>query len=179
MNKKQLIAMTSIISIIALSIVLTITNTKTITNEDPYLAGIDSTNIDEAIPAVQVYYYIKKYSEEYDIPEDYAFSVAYTETRYQGPCDVKYNPIQTSSAGACGPMQIMPATAKLICKKKISRNQLHNDIDLNVKISMMLLRNLHDRYNNWGKVFGAYNTGRPCVNSYAKKILSKKYKWSL
>jgi soluble lytic murein transglycosylase-like protein len=171
--------MTSIIGIIGLTVVLTTFNPKTIINSDPYLAGIDSTNIDEAIPAVQMYYYIKKYSNEYGIPEDYAFSVAYVETRYQGPCDVKYNPIQTSYAGACGPMQIMPATAKLICKKKISRNQLHNDIDLNVKISIMLMRNLHDKYNNWGKVFGAYNTGRPCINSYARKILSKKYNWAI
>jgi soluble lytic murein transglycosylase-like protein len=47
-------------------------------------------------------------------------------------------------------MQIIPATAKLICGKPIPKKVLKNDIKLNVMISMKLLRRLHDKYKNWG-----------------------------
>jgi soluble lytic murein transglycosylase-like protein len=126
-----------------------------------------------------MYFYIKKYAAEYEIPEAYAFSLAYQETRYQGPLDLDYNHKQTSYAGALGPMQIMPSTAKMIYGKSVSNYNLKNDIKLNVMISMKLLRRLRNTYGNWGVVFGAYNTGRPCINGYAKNILDKQYIWEM
>ena len=130
-----------------------------------------------APPSIQLYYYIKKYAKEFDIPESYAFSLAYQETTYRGPLHLYYNHRQVSYAGALGPMQIMPGTAKWMMGKTISNDKLKNDIDLNVYISMKLLRHLHDTYNNWGLAFGAYNTGRPMINQYAKNILNKQYDW--
>ena len=147
-------------------------------NGDPFLKGVDTAEVVKSSPSIQMYFYIKKYAKQYNIPEAYAFSLAYQETRYGGPLDLKYNHKQTSYAGALGPMQIMPATAKLIHGKTVSKKRLMTDIDLNVKISMKLLRRLHDKYENWGLVFGAYNTGRPCVNQYAKNILNKQYIWN-
>ena len=144
---------------------------------DPYLGEFDSTNIDQAGPEVQMYYYINKYSKEYDIPTKYAFSVAYIESLYKGPCDKNYKHNVTSYCGALGPMQIMPATAKLVHGKSINKAQLKNDIEFNVKTSMMLLQILHKKYKNWGVVFGAYNTGRPYVNKYARRVLNKEYVW--
>jgi soluble lytic murein transglycosylase-like protein len=126
-----------------------------------------------------MYFYIKKYAAEYEIPEAYAFSLAYQVTRYQGPLDLDYNHKQTSYAGALGPMQIMPSTAKMIYGKSVSNYNLKNDIKLNVMISMKLLRRLRNTYGNWGVVFGAYNTGRPCINGYAKNILDKQYIWEM
>ncbi|NCX06443.1 MAG: lytic transglycosylase domain-containing protein, partial [Actinobacteria bacterium] len=70
-------------------------------------------------PCLQMYYYIEKYSEQYRIPRDYAFGVAWKETRYEGPFHWKYNPGQESCAGAVGPMQIMPATARMMWKDKV------------------------------------------------------------
>jgi hypothetical protein len=148
-----------------------------ITNEDPYLRGVDTAQITKEIPSIQMYYYIKKYSNIYQVPESYAFSIAYVETRYKGPLDSSYNHKLTSYAGACGPMQIMPSTAKLVAGKPISRKILTSDIQLNVELSMKLCRILHDKYKNWGLVFGAYNTGRPCINRYAKAVLNNKYIW--
>ena len=141
------------------------------------IENIDSLEVSNYQPEIQMYYYIKKYSQVYNVPEEYAFSLAYQETRYRGPFDTLYKHNQTSRAGALGPMQIMPATAKLICGKKIPKVELKNDIKLNVHISMRLLRRLHDKYKNWGLVFGAYNTGKPCVNKYAKRILKKQFNW--
>jgi soluble lytic murein transglycosylase-like protein len=146
-------------------------------NSDPYLKNVDTTEIVNSSPSIQMYFFIKKYAEKYDIPESYAFSLAYQETRYQGPLDLKYNHKQKSYAGALGPMQIMPATAKMIHGKSISARKLSSDIALNVEISMKLLRRLHNKHKNWGLVFGAYNTGRPCINQYAKNILNKQYNW--
>jgi len=143
------------------------------------IEDLDSTEVVNQAPEVQMYYYIKKYSKQYDIPEEYAFSLAYQETRYRGPFDTLYKHNQTSYAGALGPMQIMPATAKLICGEVVPKAKLKNDIQLNVLISMKLLRRLHDKYKKWGLVFGAYNTGRPCVNKYAKRILKKQFTWAM
>jgi hypothetical protein len=55
-------------------------------------------------PSLQMYNYIKAYADTFNIPIRYAFGVANTETGYRGPFHWKYNPAQTSSAGAVGPM---------------------------------------------------------------------------
>lgn len=127
---------------------------------------------------LKMYESIIKYAELYDIPKKFAFGIAYAETRYNGPFDVKYKHTQKSFAGAIGPMQIMPATAKMVWKgKKISKKELMNNIDLNVHTSMKLLRILHDKYKDWKIVFGCYNTGRPLVNKYAMRVYNHKPSW--
>lgn len=118
-------------------------------------------------PCLQMFYFIEKYAEEYDVPKKYAYGIAWKETRYQGPFDWSYQHGQESFAGAVGPMQVMPSTARFIWKKDIKKNDLKNDIELNVKTSMKILRHLHNTYSNWKIAFGAYNTGRPIVNQYA------------
>jgi soluble lytic murein transglycosylase-like protein len=120
--------------------------------------------------AVKMFNSIEFYSEKYDIPLKYALGVAYVETRYQGPFHWKYNPVQKSSAGALGPMQIMPSTANSVWKRQVPREELASNIDLNVETSMRVLRRLYDKYENWKLVFGCYNTGRPCINGYAEKV---------
>lgn len=133
---------------------------------------------DKTSPSIQMYYNIKKYAELYDIPEDYAFGLAYQETRYMGPLHEKYDHKQVSFAGAVGPMQVMPTTAAFINHKAtVSKKKLTEDIEYNVETSMKLLRYLYDKYGDWPTVFGAYNTGRPLVNQYAMNIINKKYTW--
>jgi soluble lytic murein transglycosylase-like protein len=121
-----------------------------------------------------MYYNIEKYSEKYRIPKNYAYGIAFKETRYVGPFQWSYVHSQESFAGAVGPMQVMPATAKLMWKKVVPRKELRDDISLNVETSMMLLRVLYDKYKDWKIVFGAYNTGRPMVNQYAIDVYNYK-----
>lgn len=122
-------------------------------------------------PCLQVFYAIEKYAEEYGIPKNFAYGIAFRETRYEGPFQWKYKHSQTSSAGAVGPMQVMPSTARgLFPKKKFTEDFLRNDIDFNVECSLLLLRKLHDKYHDWKLVFGAYNTGKPVVNQYAEEV---------
>jgi soluble lytic murein transglycosylase-like protein len=129
----------------------------------------------ESPPCVQMFYSIEKYAEEYNIPKNFAYGVAYKETRYEGPFDWGYNHSQTSSAGALGPMQVMFSTAKLVFPKEdFTSEKLKNDIDFNVRCSMKLLRVLYDKYRDWKIVFGAYNTGKPLVNQYAMDVYNHK-----
>lgn len=122
-------------------------------------------------PCIRLHECIVKYAEEYEIPMDYAFGIAYQETRYSGAFHWKYDHRQTSFAGALGPMQVMYATAKgLFPKREFTREQLRDDIDFNVHCSMKLLRRLYERHGDWKLVFGAYNTGRPLVNGYAINV---------
>ena len=129
------------------------------------------------LPCIQMYFAIKKYAKEFNIPEEYGFAVAYAETGYKGPLHFDYNPAQISYAGALGPMQIMPATAAHINNHKPKKEQILNDIDYNVKTSFKLIRKLKDKYHDWQIVFGYYNTGYPKVNEYAIKVANKTYKW--
>lgn len=115
-----------------------------------------------------MYENIEKYSTEYRIPKYIAYNISYLETRYQGPFHWSYNPSQTSCVGALGPMQIMPGTAKLVEDYTVPKHILKTNIQLNIKISMKLLRILYNKYHDWSIVCGCYNTGRPIVNGYAR-----------
>jgi soluble lytic murein transglycosylase-like protein len=129
------------------------------------------------VPSIELYYAILKYSKEFNIPIEYAFGIAYVETGYQGPLHFNYDHRQISSAGALGPMQVMPSTADWINNTKVDNDIILNDIDFNVRTSMKLLRRLKDKYNSWLIVFGYYNTGYPKINDYARKVYNKQYTW--
>lgn len=134
----------------------------------------DSRKYVNTSKSMSVYESIEKYSEEYNIPKHIAYNIAYKETRYKGPFDWNYNPHQSSFAGAQGPMQVMPSTARGINKNYVSPEDLRNDIELNISTSMKLLRKLYDTHGNWGLVCGYYNTGRPIINDYARFCSSNK-----
>ena len=130
-------------------------------------------------PSMQLYYRIEQYADTFSIPKKYAYGIANAETGYKGPFHFKYNPHQTSSAGAVGPMQVMPSTARHLNKDQCTVDQLKNDIEYNVYTSMKLLRKLYDKYGDWKTVFGCYNTGRPCINGYAEKVYSYDFDWKV
>lgn len=146
--------------------------TNHIITMDEYMDLCDST-----LPCVKMYDVIEKYSNEYSIPKHIIYGIAYIETGYHGPFDWDYKHNLGSYAGALGPMQIMPSTAKLIHKISISKIKLRNDIEFNVRTSAILLNKLYDSYKDWGKVCGAYNTGRPIINKYSKICTSNQKYW--
>ena len=128
-------------------------------------------------PCMQLYYNIERYADTFNIPKKYAYGIANAETSYKGPFHFEYNPHQTSCAGAVGPMQVMPSTARYLNKDQCTEDQLKNDIEYNVYTSMKLLRKLYDKYGDWKTVFGCYNTGRPCINGYAEKVYRYDFDW--
>jgi soluble lytic murein transglycosylase len=141
----------------------TISITKEIDSKDP--------------SCLQMYYYIDMYSDSFKIPKKFAFGIANIESSYNGPFHWNYNHKLKSPAGALGPMQVMPSTAKFINQEKVSTHKLRNDIKYNVRTSMKLLHHLYEKYGDWKLVFGAYNTGRPCVNGYSKKVYNFQPNW--
>lgn len=145
--------------------------------KDLILAEMQEDEIVNSAPAIQMYFYIKKYSKQYGVPEPYAFAVAYRESRYQGPLDLNYDHRLTSPGGAVGPMQIIPRYAHKFAGRTVTPQELRNDINLNVKVSMKMLRKWYSIYHNWGLAAGAYNTGRPVMNDYARAVVNKEYHW--
>lgn len=130
-----------------------------------------------APPCLQMYNCIEKYATKYKIPKNYAYGIAYKETRYLGPFHWEYNQKQGSNAGALGAMQIMPSTASMMWKDtdtKVTNQRILNDIEFNVETSMKLCRKLYDKYHDWEIVFGCYNTGQVLVNQYARDVVAFK-----
>jgi soluble lytic murein transglycosylase-like protein len=164
---------TLILSIIIITMSFKIMNNKVEKNPSIELSKLGNSNLSSPTP-LKMYELIEYYSDIYEIPKYIAFNVAYLETKYKGPFDWKYKPSQTSPVGAVGPMQIMSSTANGVHNQKISKNNLKNDIELNIRTSMMLLHQLHNRYGNWGLVCGYYNTGRPIINGYASFCINNK-----
>jgi len=125
-------------------------------------------------PCLRMYYSIEKYSKQYNIPKHIAYNVAYSETRYCGPFHWNYNPYLVSSAGAVGPMQIITKYAHGFAGKKVTNKELMTDIEMNVMVSMKMLRKWYSIYHDWSLACGGYNTGSPIVNSYASFCSSNK-----
>ena len=117
--------------------------------------------------SLQMYESIEHWSDSFNIPKHIAYNVAYLETRYQGPFHFNYNPYQKSYAGAVGPMQIITRWARPYVRRRISEKELKTNIDLNVMISMKMLRNWYSIHHDWTLACGAYNSGQPIRNDYA------------
>ena len=117
--------------------------------------------------SLQMYESIEHWSDSFNIPKYVAYNVAWLETRYQGPFHFDYNPYQKSSAGAVGPMQIITRWAKPYVRKRLTEKELKTNIDLNVKISMQMLRKWYSIHHDWTLACGAYNSGSPIRNDYA------------
>ncbi len=133
-------------------------------NEELYEIGSNES----ALPCERMYYLIETYSDSFSVPKYIAYGVAYKETRYRGPLDTLYNPFLTSHAGAVGAMQIMPRYASYFAERSVTKKELMNNLETNVWLSMKILAQHYERYKNWSLACGAYNTGKPTLNKYAK-----------
>ena len=64
-------------------------------------------------------------------------------------------------------MQIITRWARPYVRRHISEKELKTNIDLNVKISMQMLRKWYSIHHDWTLACGAYNSGQPIRNAYA------------
>lgn len=126
-------------------------------------------------PAERMYSSLICYADSFNIPLYFAFNIATIETGYRGPLDTTYNHSQVSKAGALGPMQIMHKYSHYYAGRKVTKNELRDSIEFNVRLSMLILSSHYEKYGDWAKVAGAYNTGKPILNSYAKKAIDSTY----
>jgi len=171
----------SILSILIIFTVVGLPNQNQQTNSS-YLESVENksfidtnTNGNPVVPSsILMYELLEKYSKKHNVPRYIAYNIAFKETRYKGPFDWDYDPERISSAGAQGPMQVMPSTAKLIQGEVIPAEELRTNLELNIETSMMLLEKLYNKYGSWKIVCGCYNTGQPIVNDYAIYCSSNK-----
>lgn len=139
-----------------------------------YIHTEDKEAVKIAPPNFQIIYYLRKYSDLYDIPYFMAKRVAKEETGFTGIYHYNYDPFQTSFAGAVGAMQVMPSTGLWIMNNSISLYDLMYDIETNVNASLKYSRYLHDNYKDWEITWSCYNQGvkgEKNINKYAKNIV--------
>ena len=139
------------------------------------LAGTTYRPIEKPSAALRMYRAIMLYSGMYQVPRHVAFNIAHLETTYRGPQDSTYNPSRISNKGAMGPMQIMYRYASYFAGRKVTKSELRDSIEFNVNLSMKILAQNYKRYKSWKKAAGAYNTGRPIINHYAREAVKKDY----
>jgi hypothetical protein len=71
-------------------------------------------------------------------------------------------------------MQIITRWAHPYAGRHVSQRELMTNIDLNVMISMKMLRARYDTYHSWALSCGGYNTGSPIINDYAHYCATNK-----
>lgn len=105
---------------------------------------------------------IKSFSTSQKIDASWAFAIARRESSFMSDAH--------SSAGAKGLMQLMPATARQLAKKTISKRYLLNAKN-NIELGTKYLRKLLDRHDgNQILATAAYNAGPHRVKKWLKKI---------
>lgn len=139
------------------------------------MSGTIYKPIEKPNAALRMYRAIMLYSGMYQVPKHVAFNIAHLETTYRGPQDSTYNPSRVSKMGAMGPMQIRYKYASYFAERKVTKDELRDSIEFNVNLSMKILAQNYKRYKSWKKAVGAYNTGRPVINHYAKEAVKKDY----
>ncbi len=97
---------------------------------------------------------IALYSERFDVPRPVIYAVIHTESRF--------NPDSTSSAGACGLMQLMPTTYTWLSEKLGEQNNPADifNPDTNIRLGVYYLSFLKERFEDWETVYAAYNAGQ-------------------
>ena len=71
-------------------------------------------------------------------------------------------------------MQIITRWAHQYAGRHVSQNELLTNVDLNVMVSMKMLRKLYDMHHSWALACGGYNTGSPIINEYAHYCATNK-----
>ena len=139
------------------------------------MSGTTYKPIEKPNAATRMYDAIMLYSDMYQIPKYVAFNIAHLETTYRGPQDSTYNPSRMSKTGAMGPMQIRYKYASYFAEREVTKSELRDSIEFNVNLSMKILSKLYKKHKSWIKAAGAYNTGRPIINRYAREAVKKDY----
>jgi hypothetical protein len=71
-------------------------------------------------------------------------------------------------------MQIITRWAHPYAGRHVSQRELMTNIDLNVMISMKMLRARYNTSHSWALSCGGYNTGSPIINDYAHYCATNK-----
>lgn len=100
------------------------------------------------------------------------------ELKYLAVIESQLKTNARSWAGAVGPWQFMPTTARTMGLKITRKMDERRDIRKSTQAASKYLSNLYELYGDWLLVIAAYNGGPGTVNSAIKKSGSRDF-WSL
>ncbi len=106
--------------------------------------------------------YVEAASREFGVEEAVIYAVIY--------CESSFDPEATSSVGARGLMQIMPATFREMqgyLKENYDADALY-DPAICIRYGAYYLSRMHDRFGNWEIAIAAYNAGPTAVSKWLK-----------
>jgi len=83
----------------------------------------------------------------------------------------------TSSAGAAGVWQLMPATARAYGLKVNGRTDERLDPDKSARVAARILRDEHERFGSWGLAVASYNCGPGWVSRAKKATGNSESAW--
>jgi membrane-bound lytic murein transglycosylase D len=101
-----------------------------------------------------------------------------TELKYLAVVESELKPSALSWAGAVGPWQLMPATARNLGLRVGRGKDERRDYTKSTQAAARYLTQLYGLYNDWLLVIAAYNCGPGVVNSAIRKSRSRNF-WNL
>lgn len=105
--------------------------------------------------------FVKKYSEQYGVPEQIIYAVIKSESDFQYTVE--------SNMGAVGLMQIMPSVFEWLSRDILGENldagMLYSP-EINIKYGTYYLSYLYNIYGIWDTCFAAYNCGPGNVDEW-------------
>ncbi len=101
-----------------------------------------------------------------------------TELKYLAVIESNLKPTALSWAGAVGPWQLMPSTARILGLKVTRKVDERKNYYKSTKAAALYLRDLYTELGDWLLVIAAYNGGTGNVYKAMKKSHSKDF-WSL
>ena len=111
---------------------------------------------------LQYQQYVNAAGEEFGVDASVIYAVIYCESNFEADA--------TSSAGAKGLMQMMPATFQEMqgyLKETHEEDELF-DPAINIRYGTYYLSRLYKRFGNWETAFAAYNAGPTVVSKWLK-----------
>jgi membrane-bound lytic murein transglycosylase D len=112
---------------------------------------------------------IESIFKQYGIPE---------ELKYLAVIESKLKLGAVSHAGAVGPWQLMPATARYLGLKVQGKYDERRHLYKSTVAAAKYLKSLHQQYGDWLLVLAAYNSGAGNVNKAIRKSGSRNF-WAL
>ena len=110
--------------------------------------------------------FVKKYAEEFAVPETVCYAVI--------KCESSFNSAAVSSAGAMGLMQMMPATFADLCSRLGEEHDtsMLYDPETSIKYGIYYLSRLYKRFGVWETAIAAYNCGQGRVAGWIEDGLA-------
>lgn len=104
--------------------------------------------------------FVTYYSELYCVPKSVVYAVILVESDF----DIH----AVSKAGACGLMQLMPATYEKVAEGigRVPDMQMIFDPGVNIDCGVKLISMLYSKYGRWDTVYAAYNAGEVRVDEW-------------